>query len=192
MMNDVDQCKNTIAGVSVNAQGCADYQVDTDGDGVYDDKDDFPTDAEKDTDTDKDGVDDSLDAYPNDPLLSSVEETSNTLTFVSIASVLAIAGVVLYFVFGRNEEGDGIESAFDASSDAMFSGESLEEMSMVAGAIAADKEMLSDADFGSVAQHSPQQWQDENGVHWTKNPDGSMMWYDGNSSEWITYQIDSP
>mgnify|MGYP001182718518 CR=1 FL=1 len=26
------------------------------------------------------------------------------------------------------------------------------------------------------------------GIHWTRHNDGSMMWFDANSSEWITFQ----
>ncbi len=41
--------------------------TDTDGDGVPDDEDDFPNDANETTDTDGDGVGDNADAFPSDP-----------------------------------------------------------------------------------------------------------------------------
>lgn len=40
--------------------------IDSDGDGVPDDEDDFPDDASETTDTDGDGVGDNTDAFPND------------------------------------------------------------------------------------------------------------------------------
>jgi hypothetical protein len=43
IMDDKDQCQNTIKGSKVDSNGCADYQKDTDGDGLMDDKDDCPT-----------------------------------------------------------------------------------------------------------------------------------------------------
>ena len=71
-----DQCPNTAAGATVDADGCADAQKDTDGDGVDDAADQCPNtaagatvdavgcaDAQK--DTDGDGVDDVADQCPN-------------------------------------------------------------------------------------------------------------------------------
>ena len=193
VMNDVDDCANTVAGTSVNNRGCAEYQIDSDGDGTFDDKDDFPDDENFDTDTDGDGVDDSVDAYPKDALRSSVEESSNMLMFVSVGILIAITAGVLFFVLGRKTE-DGIssESTFDTSSEEMFGGESLQDMSMAAavgaGAEQKSKEMLSEEDFAVETKVSAQQWQDENGVHWIKNENGSMLWYDNNTAEWIPLQ----
>jgi len=103
---------------------------------------------------------------------------------------------VLFFVIGRKDE-DGIplESGFDASSEAMFKSESLQDMSMAtavgASAVQEPKEMFSEEDFAVETrdtQNTSQQWQDENGVHWTKNEDGSMLWYDNNTAEWVPLQ----
>ena len=196
VMNDIDDCANTVAGTSVNTRGCADYQRDSDGDGTFDDKDDFPEDPDFDTDTDGDGVDDSVDAYPKDALRSSLEESSATLMFVSVGVIIAITAGVLFFVLGRKDE-DGVSAGagLDASSEAMFSGESLEDMSMAtavgASAVQESKEMLTEEDFAvetQETQSASQQWQDENGVHWTMNEDGSMLWYDNNTAEWIPLQ----
>ena len=49
--------------------------LDTDGDGIADDFDDFPTDATETVDSDGDGVGDNSDVYPNDP--SFWEEVTN-------------------------------------------------------------------------------------------------------------------
>ena len=67
-----DQCPNTPAGASVDANGCADSQKDSDGDGFTDDVDNCPTQAgtdqgcpvQNDPDSDGDGVKDSADQCP--------------------------------------------------------------------------------------------------------------------------------
>ena len=39
VFNNLDQCQGTITNSTVNAEGCAAYQLDTDDDGVSDDVD---------------------------------------------------------------------------------------------------------------------------------------------------------
>jgi glycosidase len=52
--------------------------TDTDGDGVGDNADDFPTDSSETTDTDADGVGDNADEFPNDPT-ETVDTDSDTV-----------------------------------------------------------------------------------------------------------------
>jgi gliding motility-associated-like protein len=70
VLDPVDLCPNTIAGASVDANGCAPYQKDTDADadGVTDDIDNCPTTPNADQlDTDGDGIGDVCDNAPNTP-----------------------------------------------------------------------------------------------------------------------------
>jgi gliding motility-associated-like protein len=68
VLDPLDLCPNTIAGASVDANGCAPYQKDTDADGVMDDVDNCVTTANADqADTDGDGVGDVCDNAPNTP-----------------------------------------------------------------------------------------------------------------------------
>ncbi|UZP74183.1 hypothetical protein E0F26_05240 [Candidatus Paraluminiphilus aquimaris] len=71
-----DLCANTPAGAAVNAQGCADSQIDDDGDSVTNDLDQCPSTPTDETadavgcspsqlDSDDDGVSDDLDQCPN-------------------------------------------------------------------------------------------------------------------------------
>ena len=71
-----DLCANTPAGATVNAQGCADSQIDGDGDSVTNDLDQCPSTPSDETadavgcspsqlDSDDDGVSDDLDQCPN-------------------------------------------------------------------------------------------------------------------------------
>ena len=76
VVDSADQCANTPAGASVDANGCADSQLDDDGDTVSNDVDQCPatpTDETADAagcspsqlDSDSDGVTDDLDQCPN-------------------------------------------------------------------------------------------------------------------------------
>ena len=80
----VDQCPNTPANETANANGCSPSQLDTDNDGVSDALDQCPNTPANETanasgcspsqiDTDNDGVSDALDQCPNTP----VNETAN-------------------------------------------------------------------------------------------------------------------
>ena len=71
-----DLCANTPAGAAVNAQGCADSQIDDDGDSIANDLDQCPSTPSDETadavgcspsqlDSDDDGVSDDLDQCPN-------------------------------------------------------------------------------------------------------------------------------
>jgi len=63
--DDEDSCLDEDAtGYDLDADGCLD---DSDGDGVTDDIDAFPTDPDEDSDADGDGVGDNADAFPDDP-----------------------------------------------------------------------------------------------------------------------------
>ena len=80
-MNYLDQCANTSLGAVVDETGCADSQLDTDGDGVVNSVDQCPNTPAGTTvdtdgcalDSDGDGVIDDEDAFPQDP-----SETTDT------------------------------------------------------------------------------------------------------------------
>ena len=72
VLNEDDLCPGTPVGATVDLDGCADSQKDTDGDGCTDDVDAFRNDATQCTDSDGDGYGDNQsgvnpDAFPNDP-----------------------------------------------------------------------------------------------------------------------------
>ena len=62
VLNDQDDCPNQAGTSTVDFIGCPD----TDGDGVGDNSDVFPTDVTESMDSDGDGVGDNGDAFPND------------------------------------------------------------------------------------------------------------------------------
>ncbi|MBQ4913918.1 BspA family leucine-rich repeat surface protein [Maribacter sp. MMG018] len=61
VQDDMDNCADTPAGETVDANGCSDSQKDSDNDGTPDSEDAFPLDADEDTDTDNDGTGDNAD-----------------------------------------------------------------------------------------------------------------------------------
>jgi len=78
--------------------------LDTDGDGIADDFDDFPTDATETIDSDGDGVGDNSDVYPNDPSfweeMSDADSESNT-SLPGFESWLLIFALILATRFQR-------------------------------------------------------------------------------------------
>ena len=78
VMDDVDQCPDTLPGWEVNSVGCSSWEIDGDSDGIVDAEDDCPDTeqgddidgdgcADNQLDTDDDGVTDDLDACPQTP-----------------------------------------------------------------------------------------------------------------------------
>jgi hypothetical protein len=156
----------------INADGCALLQLDTDGDGVDDSKDAFPNDANETVDSDGDGTADRWDAFPADPTRSQAEtaEDGNVVLY-------AVLGVLLLgllggggYVFGRKPaQTDGL---FHETLDAT---DTMTEQNM-----GAPSEVPS-----TVAE--PQQWE-ENGVHWSRDAEGNLSYYDSGSASWLAYE----
>ncbi len=82
--DDIDTCPETPDGATVDANGCADSQKDTDGDGVSDDIDTCPETpdgatvdtngcADSQKDTDGDGVSDDIDTCPETMVLQLIK-----------------------------------------------------------------------------------------------------------------------
>ncbi|MRX66331.1 BspA family leucine-rich repeat surface protein [Maribacter luteus] len=64
--DDMDNCADTPAGETVDANGCSDGQKDSDGDGTPDVEDAFPLDENEETDTDNDGTGNNADTDDDD------------------------------------------------------------------------------------------------------------------------------
>jgi len=155
----------------INDEGCAINQLDTDGDGVNDELDDFIFDANETLDSDGDGVADRYDDAPFDASRSEAlpEEGGGGLVY-AILALLVVCGLAALLVVKRNEGAASVGSAFaeanqaDSMSEAHFGGESKE---------------LPQID-------EPQQWE-ENGVNWSKAADGTLSYWDEASSSWLVY-----
>ncbi len=170
--NHLDNCANTPAGELIDASGCAMLQLDSDGDGVSDAEDDFKFDANESLDTDGDGIADRLDAYPEDATRSATEvaDSGNGMLYGIITLlVLALAGGA-GFTFMRKP--DETNTMFDSASSPDAASEQF--------AASEEKSLPS---IESVSE----QWE-ENGVHWSKDAEGNLSYFDAASQEWVPYQ----
>ena len=106
-----------------------------------------------------------MDAYPDNPEASIEGELDSPLGLIFILLVVTVlvlgGGGVLLIRFGGNN-------------DAVASGLVMD------GSVQQGDEMSSDS--STVHTNQPEQFVDENGNHWTRNPDGSMLWWNG--TEW--------
>ena len=172
--NHIDECQNTPQGELIDVVGCADSQRDTDGDGVVDAEDAFKFDANESVDSDNDGVADRWDAYPEDPTRSqaAVEESGNGLLYAILALLLVgLLGGGGYFYTRKPE------LAVSPFGDAMDSMDAATEQNMGAES----------KDLPSLQADAPQQWE-ENGVHWSRDADGNLSYFDAQSNQWLPYQ----
>jgi len=168
-----DRCPMTTNTTVVNADGCALYQLDSDNDGVTDDLDAFPDNATADSDRDGDGVADQFDAYPDDGLRSTLEpERNSTGLILGVVALLAIAGLAALLVVRREgatvATGLGTTAEIDTMAEATFAAEdkALPELGENAGATT---------------------WE-ENGVHWNRDEQGNLTYWDATTEAWVPYQ----
>ena len=167
-----DECPNTVANVVVLETGCSLSQMDSDGDLVSDAEDDFPYDANETTDTDGDGVADRWDKFPQDAerFKSSAESGDNTGLYIILALVvLGILGA-LGFTNMRKQQ-PTVESAFTQNP--------------------AQIDEVAEAHFSDKSENNPldgaQQWVD-NGIHWNKDAQGNLSYFDAEQGAWVPYQ----
>ncbi len=168
-----DLCPSTTNTTVVNADGCALYQLDTDNDGTTDDEDAFPNNATAQSDRDGDGVADQFDAYPDDGLRSTLEpERNSTGLILGVVALLAIAGLAALLVVRRESatvaSGLGVSTEVDAMAESTFAPD--------------DKALpeLNEDDGGTT-------WE-ENGVHWNRDTQGNLTYWDATSESWVPYQ----
>ena len=182
LVNALDVCPNTPPSEIIDQNGCSLTQLDTDGDGVNDLDDAFPNDKTESMDTDQDGVPDRLDAYPLDAARSEAETEDEGSGFMFILAAIFAIGVIGALLVIRNSKQETDTSPFSQST---FEDESTE---------ANMSEILESKDVPIIEQQTEQQevyegqtWE-ENGVHWSMAPDGSLSYYDVNTQSWLPYE----
>ncbi|HJM20180.1 MAG TPA: hypothetical protein QF802_06975, partial [Candidatus Thalassarchaeaceae archaeon] len=169
-----------------------------DGDGYMDSEDDCINEGGSSTtdrvgciDSDQDGVSDLNDAYPNDATKQAASDNADEGGFSPI--VVALVGMFVLFsivagavVVLRMRSGDEEEQF--AGGLTMQPAVSLTEMAMPAQA--ATELGLQTANESLVATESlatpdadPEQWVDENGVTWHRQPDGVLLRWNGEAWE---------
>ena len=174
--NALDKCKNTPSGEIVNSDGCSLSQIDSDGDGVTDDKDDFKFDRNETTDSDNDGVPDRWDAYPLDETKSEAEKEESGSGFVYAAVAILILAVIGALLFVKNRDPpQGETSPFvNAGGNQGY---------------ADDSSFMMNQEQKNIPEiEQTQQTWEENGVHWSRAPDGTLSYYDNATQSWLLYQ----
>ena len=171
-----DKCPRTPTSSIVFDDGCALSQMDTDQDNVNDAEDDFPLDPNETTDSDGDGISDTYDYYPDDPTKSEQEASDGGAGLVyAIVALLAVCGLAALLIVRKNQQVPVESSPFaeqnylDSSTESNMAFEGSKQLPEI--------------------QDQNQQWE-ENGVSWSKSPDGSLHYFDADSGQWIEYQHD--
>ena len=179
LVNANDACPNTPIGEIIDANGCSLTQLDSDGDGVNDLLDAFPNDSNESVDTDGDGVPDRLDAYPQDVTRSEAkaEEDSNGFMFI-LAAIFAI-GVIGALLIVRGKGSTDNQLGFSETTYEDYATETNIQATESA------KEIPSLESEPVVEQN--QTWE-ENGVHWSMAPDGTLSYYDNATQSWLLFQ----
>ena len=177
VMDHIDLCINTPSEELVDEEGCALAQRDSDGDGVNDAEDAFKFDANESMDTDGDGVADRYDDYPEDASRSQtvIDEGGNGMTYALAAlALLAVIGGGGLAMMRKQDPTvlspfDGAVSNMDMATEHHMAGE--------------DKALPS----LEHATQQAQQWE-EDGVHWSRDEEGNLSYYDNGAEAWMPYQ----
>ncbi len=173
--NANDECKNTPIGAIVNSKGCAKSQLDTDNDGVNDDEDAFPTDGNESLDTDGDGISDRWDDYPEDPTKSESvsEDSGNGMMFAFLAII--VLGVIGALLVVKNRQSE-------IQQNSLFS-QQMQYDNSTESSMDAQKEIPN-----IEAETAANSWE-ENGVHWSRDSEGNLSYYDQENQTWTPYTM---
>ena len=191
-INDsVDTCTGTPTDEPANSYGCSTSQWDSDNDGVVDSLDAFPLDATEWADSDGDGVGDNSDVFPNDASKQTAADAEEEGGFSSLALILvamfalfavaAITVIAIKMRSGKQEEDDQFSGGL-----AVQSAESLSEMAMPTEAaveLGLQPAATDTAEAAAILTTEPEQWTDENGVNWCRQPDGALLRWNGEAWE---------
>ncbi|MDP7043551.1 MAG: hypothetical protein QF807_06000 [Candidatus Thalassarchaeaceae archaeon] len=199
-VNDsLDQCTSTPTNETANNMGCSDSEWDSDGDGFMDSDDDCPNEDGSSTtdrtgciDSDQDGVSDLNDAFPQDATKQTASDSTEEGGFSPM--VVALVGMFVLFsivagalIVLRMRRGGDVEEQFSGGLT-MQPAVSLTEMAMPAQAatelgLQTATESLVAADPVATPDAEPEQWVDENGVTWHRQPDGVLLRWNGEAWE---------
>ena len=182
LVNADDACPNTPTGEIVDNNGCSLSQLDTDGDGKNDLEDKFPNDPTEWEDSDGDGVTDRLDAYPQDSTRSEAEKEESGNGFMYILAALFAIGIIGALLVVKNKRPPENNSPFaavnyqdqatEANMSQMYESKAVPEIEQQQQPI--------------QTQQENQTWE-ENGVHWSMAPDGTLSYYDEATQSWLVY-----
>ena len=182
LVNAEDGCPNTPIGEIIDENGCSLTQLDSDGDGVNDLDDAFPTDSNESVDSDRDGVPDRLDAYPLDAARSETEKEDDSNGFLFILAAIFAIGVIGALLVIRSKKPEDTHSPF---AQANYE-DQVTETNMSPAYETKEVPTIEQAYEEQQAQGN-QTWE-ENGVHWSITPDGTLSYFDDATQSWILFQ----
>ena len=197
--DSIDQCNNTPTNETANNYGCSKSQWDSDADTYMDSEDDCPNVGGTSTidrvgclDSDGDGVSDLNDVFPQDATKQAASDNTEEGGISPIALALVAMFVLFSIVAGailvlRMRGSDDEEEQFSGSLTAQPV-ESFNEMAMpteVESELGFNpmNEAESVDDQVAVETSEPEQWVDENGVTWHRQPDGVVLYWNGEAWE---------
>ena len=178
LVNAYDACPNTPIGEIVDSNGCSLTQLDTDGDGKNDLEDGFPNDPNEWEDSDSDGVPDRLDAYPQDSTRSEAEKEDSGNGFMFILAAIFAIGVIGALLVVRNKR--------PTENGSLFTAENYQDQATESNM----SQVYDSKDVPEIEQQQQQENQtwEENGVHWSMAPDGTLSYYDNATQSWLLFQ----
>ena len=180
LVNSDDACPNTPTGEIIDNNGCSLTQLDTDGDGKNDLEDKFPNDPNEWEDTDGDGITDRLDAYPQDATRSEAEKEDGGNGFMFILAAIFAIGIIGALLVVKNKRPPENNSPFAAVN---YEDQATEaNMGQMY-----ESKAVPEIEQQQQPQQENQTWE-ENGVHWSMAPDGTLSYYDNATQSWLIFQ----
>ena len=138
----------------------------------------FPLDKNESVDSDGDGVPDRLDAYPQDVTRSEAKAEEDGTGFMFILIAIFAIGIIGALLVVKNRTPTQNNSPFAETTYQ----DTATETNMA--------EMYDSKEVPTIEQQGVQQqnqtWE-ENGVHWSMAPDGTLSYYDDATQSWLVY-----
>jgi tetrahydromethanopterin S-methyltransferase subunit F len=179
-MNGFDNCADTVAGRTVDANGCSDWQLDADSDGTWDAEDNCPDTGEGDTKIEADGCshEQRLAAGDTNALISEYG------MIVGIVFAVLLVGIITMVLMLKKRGGSKDElDPFEADSQQLqaggyLAGQPASTAGMEAPAAATAQTAASYADLPAGGSYVT----DAAGGTWYNAPDGSQWAMQGDGS----------
>ena len=183
LVNADDACPNTPTGEIVDNNGCSLRQLDSDGDGKNDLEDKFPNDPNEWEDSDGDGITDRLDAYPQDATRSEAEKEESGNGFMFILAALFAIGIIGALLVIKNKRPSESNSPFAAVNYEDQATEANIGQMYDAKAVPTIEQQQE-----PIQEQQQNQTWEENGVHWSMAPDGTLSYWDDATQSWLLFQ----
>ena len=163
VMNDADTCDDTPSGESVDDIGCSESELDSDNDNIMNNIDQC-NDTQAGDEVDETGC--SQKAQSTN--VQSTEDEGLSLGLILVLGLLIIGLIVggIMFLTKHKETEDELKS-FEMEAEAMLAYANQE---------------------AQPALQEPKQWEDDDGVHWSRTAEGNLFMWNDEANEWQKYE----